>query len=132
MVVGYTLGIILIPKVISQRMALLISALLGILLTLGVLIAGGNTSVLFVALLGLANALVWPAIWPLAIHDLGKFIKTGSALLIMAIAGGAVLPLAWGWWSDHYSSQQAYWILIPCYMMILLYASWWYKLRSWK
>ena len=132
MVVGYTLGIILIPKVISQRMALLISALLGILLTLGVLIAGGNTSVLFVALLGLANALVWPAIWPLAIHDLGKFIKTGSALLIMAIAGGALLPLAWGWWSDHYSSQQAYWILIPCYMMILLYASWWYKLRSWK
>ncbi len=132
MVVGYSLGIILIPKVISQRMALLFSALLGILLTLGVLIAGGNASVLFVALLGLANALVWPAIWPLAIHDLGKFIKTGSALLIMAIAGGAILPLAWGWWSDHYSSQQAYWILIPCYMIILLYASWWYKLRSWK
>jgi MFS transporter, FHS family, L-fucose permease len=132
MVVGYTLGIILIPKVISQRMALLLSALLGILLTLGVLIAGGNASVLFIALLGLANALVWPAVWPLAIHDLGKFIKTGSALLIMAIAGGAILPLAWGWWSDHYSPQQAYWILIPCYMMMLLYASWWYKLRSWK
>lgn len=132
MVMGYTLGIILIPKVISQRMALLFSALLGILLTIGVLIAGGNASVLFIALLGLANALVWPAIWPLAIHDLGRFIKTGSALLIMAIAGGAILPLAWGWWSDHYSSQQAYWILIPCYVMILLYASWWYKLRSWK
>jgi glucose/galactose transporter len=132
MVAGYLLGILLIPKVISQRKALLFSAILGIILTIGVLVSDGNTSVLFVALLGLANALVWPAIWPLAIHDLGRFIKTGSAILIMAIAGGALLPLAWGWWSDQFSSQQAYWILIPCYLMILFYASWWYKLRSWK
>ena len=132
MVAGYTIGIVLIPKIISQRMALLYSAILGIILSFGVLFASGNTSVLFVALLGLANAIVWPAIWPLAIHDLGKFIKTGSAILIMAIAGGALLPLAWGWWSDHFSSQQAYWILLPCYLVIVLYASWWYKLRSWK
>ena len=132
MLAGYTLGIILIPKVISQRMALLISAILGFLLTFGVLAARGNTSVFFVTVLGFANAIVWPAIWPLAIHGLGKFIKTGSALLIMAIAGGALLPLAWGWWSDHFSYQQAYWILFPCYLVILLYASWGYKLRSWK
>jgi glucose/galactose transporter len=132
MVVGYILGIALIPKVISQRVALLLSAVLGIILTVGVLTADGNTSVMFVAILGFANAIVWPAIWPLAIHDLGKFIKTGSAVLIMAIAGGALLPLAWGWWSDHFNSQQAYWILFPCYLVILLYASWWYKLRSWK
>ncbi|MCX6244378.1 MAG: sugar MFS transporter [Bacteroidetes bacterium] len=132
MVAGYSLGIALIPKVISQRMALLVSAVLGFILTFGVIFADGNTSVLFVAILGFANAIVWPAIWPLAIHDLGKFIKTGSALLIMAIAGGALLPLAWGWWSDHFSSQQAYWILFPCYLVIFLYASWWYKLRSWK
>ena len=132
MVVGYILGIALIPKIISQRIALLLSAVLGIFLTAAVLTADGNTSVLFVAILGFANAIVWPAIWPLAIHDLGKFIKTGSAVLIMAIAGGALLPLAWGWWSDHFNSQQAYWILLPCYLVILLYASWWYKLRSWK
>jgi FHS family L-fucose permease-like MFS transporter len=132
MVVGYTLGILLIPKILSQRTALIGSAVLGLILSLGVLISDGNTSILFVALLGLANALVWPAIWPLAIHDLGKFIKTGSALLIMAIAGGALLPLAWGWWSDNYDPQQAYWILLPCYTIILLYASWWYKLRNWK
>ncbi|MCX6247337.1 MAG: sugar MFS transporter [Bacteroidetes bacterium] len=132
MVAGYVVGIVLIPKVISQRIALLCSALLGLLLTVFVIFADGNTSVLFVAILGFANAIVWPAIWPLAIHDLGKFIKTGSAILIMAIAGGALLPLAWGWWSDHFNSQQAYWILFPCYFVILLYASWWYKLRSWK
>jgi len=132
MVVGYTLGIILIPKVLSQRMALLYSAVLGIIFTVAVLFTDGNSSVIFVVLLGLANAIVWPAIWPLAIHDLGKFIKTGSAVLIMAIAGGAILPLVWGWWADHYNTQQAYWILIPCYLAIFFYASWWYKLRTWK
>jgi len=132
MVAGYSLGILLIPKVLSQRIALLVSAILGFCLTFGVLFAAGNTSVLFVAILGFANAIVWPAIWPLAIHDLGKFIKTGSAILIMAIAGGAILPLAWGWWSDHFNSQQAYWILFPCYLVLILYSSWWYKLRSWK
>ena len=132
MVGGYTLGIVLIPKVLSQRMVLLISAILGFLLSICVLSFPGNASVAFVAVLGVANAIVWPAIWPLAIHDLGRFIKTGSALLIMAIAGGALLPLAWGWWSDRYSSQQAYWILLPCYTVIALYAAWWYRLRSWK
>lgn len=129
MVAGYTLGILLIPKVISQRIALAGSAVLGILLTLGVVFVPGNLSVLFVAVLGFANAIVWPAIWPLAIHDLGKFIKTGSSVLIMAIAGGALLPLVWGWASDTWSSQQAYWILLPCYVIILLYATRWYKIR---
>jgi MFS transporter, FHS family, L-fucose permease len=132
MVLGYTLGIILIPKVISQRTALTISAVLGILFTLLVVAVPSNLSVFFVAILGLANALVWPAIWPLAIHDLGKFIKTGSAVLIMAIAGGALLPLVWGWAADIWNSQQAYWILLPCYVIILLYATRWYKIRSWK
>jgi fucose permease len=122
----------LIPKVISQRLALQASAVLGFLFSLAALFSGGGISVFFIAILGLANALVWPAIWPLAIHDLGKFIKTGSALLIMAIAGGAILPVAWGYLADRWTSQNAYWILVPCYIVIGLYASYWYKLRSWK
>jgi len=132
MVAGYTLGILLIPKVISQRLFLAWSAVLGIVLTMLVVFVPGKLSVLFVAILGIANAIVWPAIWPLAIHDLGRFIKTGSAVLIMAIAGGALIPLAWGWVADIWSSQQAYWILLPCYMVILLFAVRWYKIRSWK
>jgi glucose/galactose transporter len=131
MVAGYLLGIALIPRVISQRKALMVSAVLGILMTLGAVFTTGFTSVLFIALLGFANAIVWPAIWPLAIHDLGKFIKTGSALLIMAIAGGAVLPLVWGGLADSIGSQQAYWMLVPCYVVIYMYASYWYKKRSW-
>ena len=93
MVIGYIIGILTIPKFISQSKALAASAVSGILFSAGIVFTHGYASVLFIALLGLSNALVWPAIWPLAIQGLGQFTKTGSALLIMAIAGGATLPL---------------------------------------
>lgn len=152
MVVGYILGIILIPKYVNQRIALIVSAILGFIFSLfAILIPSGDVisfnfidlttfhpvqltvpvTVLFVALLGLANALVWPAIWPLAIHNLGKFLKTGSALLIMAIAGGALLPLAWGAISDSVNSQNAYWVAVPSYLIILFYALKGYKMKKW-
>jgi glucose/galactose transporter len=130
MVVGYIIGIILIPKYISQRLALLYSGVLGVVFTICAIYTSGLSSVFFIAILGLANALVWPAIWPLAIHNLGSFIKTGSALLIMAIAGGALLPLVWGKLADSWGSQQAYWILIPSYLIIIYYAVWGYKLKN--
>jgi FHS family L-fucose permease-like MFS transporter len=130
MVVGYILlGIIMIPRIITQRTALKISAILGLIFTIIAVFTQGKTSVLFVALLGFANALVWPAVWPLAIHNLGRFIKTGSAILIMMIAGGALLPLLWGRLGDIYSyhPQNAYWICVPCYLVILYYSIWGYK-----
>ncbi len=132
MIVGYIPGVLLIPRYISQRTALTISAVLGIVFSVAAIYTPPMVSVTLIALLGLANALVWPAVWPLALHNLGKFIKTGSALLIMGIAGGAILPLVWGKLSDIYSSQLAYWIMVPCYVFILMYALKWYKLKSWK
>ncbi|MBP7024396.1 MAG: sugar MFS transporter [Bacteroidales bacterium] len=134
MIVGYLLGIALMPKIISQRTALTISASLGLLFSLGVILSRGSTSIVFLALLGFANALIWPTIWPLAIHNLGRFLKTGSAILIMAIAGGAIIPLIWGKLSDMYSQtpQVAYMVLIPSYLIILYYSVWGYKLRSWR
>lgn len=132
MVVGYLLGVTLIPKVIDQRLALKASAILGLVFAMGAIFTSGFTSVIFVALFGLANALIWPAIWPLALSDLGSFINTGSALLIMAISGGAILPLVWGSLSDSFGSQQAYWIMVPCYIYILFYALKGYQIRSWK
>ena len=132
MVVGYLLGITLIPRVISQRFALQMSAIFGVIFALGVVFTSGLTSVVFVALFGFANALVWPAIWPLALSNLGRFINTGSALLIMAISGGAIMPLVWGHLSDSFGSQQAYWVMIPCYLFILFYSIKGYKLKSWK
>jgi FHS family L-fucose permease-like MFS transporter len=134
MVIGYIIGIISIPKFISQSKALAVSAILGILLSLIALFTFGYTSVLFIALLGMANALMWPAIWPLAINGLGKHTKTGSALLIMAIAGGALLPLIYGRLADLPSvgHQKAYWILVPSYIFILFYSVKGYKIKSWK
>ncbi len=129
MVVGYVLGIVFIPRVISQSNALAVSSVTGIVFSVAAIFTSGFTSVLFIALLGLANALMWPAIWPLAISGLGKFTKTGSALLIMAIAGGAVLPLVWGKFSDMpgIGHQQAYWLMVPCYVFIL-----WYSIKGHK
>lgn len=149
MVFGYILGIILIPRVISQQNMLLVSSVLGVFLSLSI-VFGSNEStsisslfaflgapaipntILCIALLGLANAIVWPAIWPLALSGVGKYTATGSALLIMAIAGGAVMPVIMGALSTVIDRQTAYIVMTPCYLFLLFYAAKGYKLRSWK
>ena len=127
MIAGYVIGIFTIPKYLSQTTALKICASLGVLFTLLALITTGYTSVACIALLGLANSLMWPAIFPLAIDGLGKYTKIGSALLIMAISGGAILPLVYAKVSEVLNSQQAYGIMIPCYLFIFYYATSGYK-----
>jgi len=122
MLIGYVVGILAIPKYLSQETALKGSAIIGVMFTLLSVFSSGMISVAGIALLGLANALMWPAIFPLAIEGLGKFTKTGSALLIMGIAGGAVLPLVYGKMSESLGTQQAYWLMIPCYLYILYYS----------
>jgi len=150
MVVGYVLGILLIPRFLSQQTALAISAVLGLVLTLAIVF--GDTSsytianavlvpfggvalpdtLMFIAILGLANAIVWPAVWPLALSGLGSLTSVGSALLIMGIAGGAFGPLFWGLLSGTSLGQQgAYAVMLPCYAFILFYALKGHKLRQW-
>ena len=131
MTVGYILGIILIPKVITQRFALQWSGILGIIFLTGAVFTTGLTSIFFIAIMGFANALVWPAIWPLAIHNLGRFIKTGSAMLIMAILGGALMPLLWGKLADIFSERLAYLVLLPSYLLFIYYSIWGYKKKKW-
>lgn len=128
MLVGYLLGIVLIPKYLKQEKALIISAVLGIIFSFGIIFTEGYTSVLFLALLGFANAAVWPAIWPLALDGLGKHIEAGSALLVIAIGGGAVIPQLWGQLSEIIGQQKAFWILIPCYSFILFFAVYGHKI----
>ena len=131
MVLGYFVGVIVIPKYISQSSALKICTWLGLFFTIGAICSSSYVSITFIALLGLANSLMWPAIFPLAIEGLGKFTKVGSAMLIMAIAGGALLPLIYGKFADVLSPQKAYFILIPCYLFILYYATMGHKKRDW-
>lgn len=132
MVLGYILSIALIPRVISQSKALLVSAVLGILFTLGAVLTSGYYSVMCIALLGFANAVMWPAIWPLAINGLGRFTKIGSAILIMGIAGGAILPLVYGRLADQISigNQHAYLMLVFCYLFIIYFAFAGHKLKN--
>jgi len=123
MVAGYIIGIFTIPKYIKQQNALALSAVAGIILGTGVLLTTGYTSIVFIALLGFANALMWPAIFPLAIEGLGKFTKLGSAFLVMGIAGGAVLPQAYGWLAPKSGPSIAFFCIVaPCYAYILFFA----------
>lgn len=122
MLIGYIIGIILIPKYLKQSNALIISSILGMIFVLIALLTKGFTSVMFIALLGLANSLIWPSIWPLAITRLGRFIKIGSSMMVMAISGAAVLPLLYGRIADVDNPKTAYWIVIPIYFYILYYA----------
>jgi fucose permease len=148
MIIGYLLGILLIPKYLKQGNALKICTILGVILSLGAIFTPADkvftmpfidlvtfqplqlvlpVTVLFVALLGIANSLVWPAMWPLALDGVGKFTKTASAMLIMAIAGGAILPLVYGKLAVSFSTQTAYWICVPSYLVIMYYAFFGYK-----
>lgn len=150
MVLGYLVGVVAIPRWLSQQRALMLSALAGLLFTVGVAtgsprdhgiaqallgwtgVAPVPDTVMCLALLGLANAMVWPAIWPLALQGLGRFTAAGSAVLVMAICGGAVLPLLYGRLSDLASPQDAYWLLLPCYALILWYAAAGHTIRRWR
>ena len=138
---GYILGIILIPRVISQKNALIVCTVLGLLLSLGVLFVHTpvtflghkvTASLLFLNALGLPNALIYAGIWPHAIRGLGRHTKTGSSLLIMGLCGNAIMPQIYGLVADKVSLAAGYWVLIPCYLYLIFYATYGYKIERWK
>jgi MFS transporter, FHS family, L-fucose permease len=138
---GYVLGIIFMPKVISQVNALRFCTMLGLVFTLLVIYAKGEVhfmglkadiSIWFLVSLGLANSLVWAGIWPLALDGLGKFTKLGASILIMMLCGNAIMPLVYGYFADVYDVRLAYWILVPCYIYLVFYAVKGHQIRSWK
>ena len=139
-ITGYVLGIILIPKFISQLTALRICTLLGLLFSLLIFFTHGQVNFLghssdislwFVVALGFANSLVWAGIWPLALNELGKFTKLGASVMIMGLCGNAFLPLIYGYFADVYSVRTAYLVLLPCYVYLVFYAMHGYRLRRW-
>lgn len=131
MLVGYVLGIFLIPKYVSQGTWLKYSAIFGLIVSLAAIFTSGFTSVLCIAFLGLANAIMWPAIWPLALNGLGRFTKLGSAFLVMMISGGAILNSSYALLSDSIGTQKAYWIVVPMYIFIFWYAASGHKKKAW-
>lgn len=130
MVIGYICGIIFIPKYISQATALKICSILAIIGSVMVVFSPADISIWFISFMALGCSLMWPALWPLAMADLGKFTKAGSSLLIMAMAGGAVIPTLYGFIKDTVGAQNAYWLCLPCFLFILYYGIAGYKIRT--
>lgn len=140
-IVGYIIGIVCIPKYLSQVNALRICTITGLILSFCILFLSGKTSFLghtsdislwFVVALGLPNSLVWAGIWPLALNDLGRYTKKGASILIMGLCGNAILPLIYGRLADSNSVRYGYWVLIPCYIYLVFYAVYGHKLKSWQ
>jgi glucose/galactose transporter len=123
MLAGYVAGLVVTPRFLSQQAYLALSALLALGLVAGAFLTRGYVSVGFVAALGFANAMMWPAIFPLAIRGLGRFTELGSALLVMGVAGGAVTPQLFAVLKQHYAFQLVFAALMaPSYLYILYYA----------
>jgi MFS transporter, FHS family, L-fucose permease len=137
---GYVIGILIIPKFISQVNMLRICTLLGSVFTLLIIFTNGpvtflghatDISIWFVVLLGLANSLVWAGIWPLALDGLGRFTKLGASIMIMGLCGNAIMPLFYGYFADLYDVRIAYWVLFPCYLYLVFYAVYGHRIRKW-
>lgn len=141
MMTGYFIGILAIPKFISQQKALLLCTVLGLMFSVcilifkkPVLIFGHHTdiSIWFLVALGLPNSLVFANIWPLAIKGLGGFTKVGSSIMVMGLCGNAIAPLIYGRLADLFNARLAYVALIPCYLYLIFYAFYGYKIKQWK
>ena len=132
LVVGYLCGIVFIPKYISQSQALKVVSVIAIFGSLMVVLMPEQISIFFVVFMALGCSLMWPALWPLAMTDLGKFTKTGSSLMVIAIVGGAVFPTLYGFIKDAVGAQNAYWIVIPGFLYIFYYGIKGHKIRAGK
>ncbi len=140
-IVGYFMGIAVIPRFISQTNVLRIVTILGAVLSLLIVFTKGEVTLLghtadisiwFIVLLGISNSLTWAGIWPLALDGLGRFTKVGASLMIMGLCGNAILPLVYGYFADAYGLREAYWVLFPCYLYLVYYAVYAHKIRKWS
>jgi fucose permease len=138
--IGYILGISLIPRVLKQKRALQIATSLGLVLSICVIYVSGNVTILshntdisiwFLVLMGMPNALIYAGIWPLAIHNLGKYTNLGSSLLVMALCGNAFLPVIYGSLVDNYGARLSYWVLVPCFLYLIFYAFKGHAIEHW-
>lgn len=146
---GYFIGIALIPKYLKQRNALLICSSINLLLSILIITVSGTVNFLgmstdislwFLVMMGLPNALHYAGIWPLAINGLGRFTNLGSAFLVMALSGSAIMPIVYNSFFEmnsvslpaFESMKNSYAVLIPCFAYIVWYSIWGYKIKSWK
>lgn len=140
-IVGYLLGIVLVPRFLSQLTALRACTILGFVLSMAILLFSGehtlfgyqtDVSVWFLVLLGFANSMIWAGVWPLAMAGLGKFLKIGASLLVMALCGNAIMPMLYGYFADTMGIKDAYLVLLPCYAYLIYYSFHGFNVKRWS
>ena len=138
---GFLSGIVLIPRYINHLNVLRVCTTSAVVLTILFFLVHGQVSFLghtadlsiwFLVVLGLANSLMWSAIWPLALNGLGRFTKMGGSILVMGLCGSAIVPIFYGYFADHFDLHVAYWVLMPCYLYLVYYAYHGYRVKNWS
>ncbi len=106
---------------LSPRRLLTSFAMLNVLLLLLTLASSGKVALYCLVATGLFNSIMFPTIFALSIERLGPLTNKGSSLLIMAIVGGAVLPLLQGVLADRIGLHYSFLLPVICYMYIIFY-----------
>jgi len=134
MLLGYLSVSILVPKFISQSKAMQFAAAWGLIFTFASYATKGMYSIYSLMLLGFSASMLWGTIWGLSIKGLGKYTKKGAAMLLMSVIGGGIFPVIFGRLLDvnNVHPQNAILLLIPCYLVIMGFSSWGYRLNSWR
>ncbi|KXV45152.1 glucose/galactose transporter [Gluconobacter roseus] len=120
---GYVTGFLIVPRFVTQERLMELACMMGGLLTTAAFLTHGYVSVLCVALLGAANAMLMPTIFPIAIRGAGLWTPLASALLVMAYSGGAIIPQIYVALKPVFGFQAMFALLVlPSYLALLLYA----------
>jgi MFS transporter, FHS family, L-fucose permease len=119
--VGRFIGSALLQKV-STRGLLGICAVCAAALVAISMLTTGHTAMYSIILVGFFNSIMFPSIFTLGVAELGPLTGDGSGVMIMAIVGGAIIPVAQGWIADHIGIHHAFFLPVICYLYILFFA----------
>lgn len=86
------------------------------------MLTSGHFAMYSIILVGLFNSIMFPSIFTLGVAELGPLTGDGSGIMIMAIVGGAIIPVAQGWIADHIGIHHAFFLPVICYVYILFFA----------
>src|SRR5215469_13493337 len=119
--VGRFIGSALLQKVKTGNLLGLCAVCAAGLVTVSMLTTG-HFAMYSIILVGFFNSIMFPSIFTLGIAELGPLTGDGSGVMIMAIVGGAIIPVAQGWIADHIGIHHAFFLPVICYLYILFFA----------
>jgi FHS family L-fucose permease-like MFS transporter len=119
--VGRFIGSALLQKVKTGGLLAICAVCAAGLVAISML-TNGHTAMYSIILVGFFNSIMFPSIFTLGVAELGPLTGDGSGVMIMAIVGGAIIPVAQGWIADHIGIHHAFFLPVICYLYILYFA----------